>query len=425
MLLLFSYGWSPLHYAASGGDIDVVQMLLDEKCDLTLRDKDGTTAAFRAKTEGHNYIAELLVRVGGSHLLNIEDQPPTPTIQPAQPKVFQFENIKPNESPSKITKHDKPETVDGTDNAQYGKVLPRQHSTPEMGMQFPAADGTEAKRRNTLPAKPQPVARHKSIRRMIREQLEVAFNEPLYETPVTPGDEDTNDKPQPKKKMEFGFGMETLKGILKEEILKYKVQMESEDKDDLYESLDDHQSQIAASSNRSSEVRSSLSSNKKDDDDDDDEPPYMQAPPVPLLPGQPRPELPPRNIVIPPPLPPRRVSVDSVNLGVNTQQRGIVTDKAVLISAVKQLAPKLGNYWQSVALALPIDKSVSKSKSRIQSIVKQYPADNEKQALIALSEWVINHGKTASIDDVTIALRSCGLNDLVMEIQSYAQEFSA
>lgn len=44
----FRYGWTCLHYAASEGNKTMVEMLIGYGADVTTRDKDGTSPAFRA-----------------------------------------------------------------------------------------------------------------------------------------------------------------------------------------------------------------------------------------------------------------------------------------------------------------------------------------------------------------------------------------
>ncbi len=45
------YGWSALHYACTEGNKEVVEFLKQAGIDLLLRDKDGTTGAFRAQVQ--------------------------------------------------------------------------------------------------------------------------------------------------------------------------------------------------------------------------------------------------------------------------------------------------------------------------------------------------------------------------------------
>ena len=51
LLFCFRYGWSALHYACTEGHKDVVEYLKASGIDIYLRDKDGTTGAFRAQVQ--------------------------------------------------------------------------------------------------------------------------------------------------------------------------------------------------------------------------------------------------------------------------------------------------------------------------------------------------------------------------------------
>ncbi|QOJ78899.1 ankyrin repeat domain-containing protein [Infirmifilum lucidum] len=58
------YGWTPLHYAADGGHLEVARLLLDRGADVNTRDNDGRTPLDLARAMGHKEVVELLESVG-------------------------------------------------------------------------------------------------------------------------------------------------------------------------------------------------------------------------------------------------------------------------------------------------------------------------------------------------------------------------
>jgi len=58
------YEWTPLHYAANFGYMDVAVYLLDQGADINTRDEDGWTALDRACDQGHVGMVNLLVSRG-------------------------------------------------------------------------------------------------------------------------------------------------------------------------------------------------------------------------------------------------------------------------------------------------------------------------------------------------------------------------
>lgn len=75
MFILCRYGWSCLHFACIKGAKDVAQLLLDAGIDPMARDKDGTTAAYRAKEAGFNEIVDLIrLYKDSDRLLSIKEE---------------------------------------------------------------------------------------------------------------------------------------------------------------------------------------------------------------------------------------------------------------------------------------------------------------------------------------------------------------
>ena len=59
-----SYGATPLHWAAESGHVKVVKALLEAGSDIDARDNYGYTALYWAKREGRSAIEQVLVEAG-------------------------------------------------------------------------------------------------------------------------------------------------------------------------------------------------------------------------------------------------------------------------------------------------------------------------------------------------------------------------
>jgi ankyrin repeat protein len=63
-------GWSPLHYAASGGHLEVIRWLFQQKADLNALSANGTTPLMIAARERREAAADLLVALGADPTLH-------------------------------------------------------------------------------------------------------------------------------------------------------------------------------------------------------------------------------------------------------------------------------------------------------------------------------------------------------------------
>jgi ankyrin repeat protein len=62
-------GWSPLHYAATGGHVEVIQLLLDESAYIDAESPNGTTPLMMAARYGSAKAVQLLIDEGADILL--------------------------------------------------------------------------------------------------------------------------------------------------------------------------------------------------------------------------------------------------------------------------------------------------------------------------------------------------------------------
>lgn len=67
-------GWTPLHYAATGGNTDIMNMLLDKGAQLDARSPNGTTPLMMAARYGSTKAVELLLQKGADPKLTNEQK---------------------------------------------------------------------------------------------------------------------------------------------------------------------------------------------------------------------------------------------------------------------------------------------------------------------------------------------------------------
>lgn len=65
-------GWTPLHYAAAGGDTGIAKLLLDRQAKLDARSPNGTTPVMMAARGGHIMMVKLLLDAGADAALKNE-----------------------------------------------------------------------------------------------------------------------------------------------------------------------------------------------------------------------------------------------------------------------------------------------------------------------------------------------------------------
>ncbi|GAA5815097.1 hypothetical protein MFLAVUS_008603 [Mucor flavus] len=69
------YNWTPLFWAANYGHTECVRILIEEKCQLNLKDENGKTALHYAAWEGHTKCTQLMIDAGCRVDMDVAAQP--------------------------------------------------------------------------------------------------------------------------------------------------------------------------------------------------------------------------------------------------------------------------------------------------------------------------------------------------------------
>ena len=187
--------------------------------DLSLRDHDGTTAAFRAQVNGHSDVTAYLQSLGCSgEIPGPTDGTPVYSQPNKAKKTANLSTDKPSRSPEYV-------------EVDFSKVT-SQASKPKVVRQQSAASERFNALLDEMPSGP--IARSQTlphrlraggvgsnrgdVRRLIRQELEAAFNSP-YEEPVK---QSTNSAPQSFCGFSAGPSLQELQGMMRQEIEKYK-----------------------------------------------------------------------------------------------------------------------------------------------------------------------------------------------------------
>ncbi len=439
----YRYGWSALHYACSEGDMDVVRALVALGVDVRLRDKDGTSAAFRAEINHHDDIVCFLCEQGEEDdMLYIDPEyVGRDAVQPTSNDIY-----------SQIRRDKKSSATASKPNAQSRdtEVLPEPDKRPVSEILSSSGKPWDTLR-GRIKEDPQ-----MTIRRIIRKELEQALKDT---DDVDSSDEDegcydeegymrsadvmamartSQQKEEEKKKKReenlfanSGIGLDTLKGILRDEakeLLRTRSMAEpsferlapgssetlptpsararakqTPDYEDIYETV--------RHLKRSASVQPKSGSTSITDSD---------------LPRDP-PPLPPRSLGTLFRTPKADASGGSSTgpFSLNSPDTEPESSSAALVAAFDKLSASLGTDWKKLAYALPMDFTPLKVNERIMAIEEQFPEDPQKQAKLALKEWRLNTGFQASVDDLILGLREAKLHPLIDVVERAAQEFTA
>ncbi|KAK2187367.1 hypothetical protein NP493_168g03000 [Ridgeia piscesae] len=415
------YGWTALHYAATQGHLAAVQTLLSAGIDLSARDHDGTTAAFRAHINGHEDITSFLRTLGCT-----DDMFDVPDNKPEPPVYSQPNKAKKTKNPDKSKPAKEPNYVD----VDFSQIhTPPQSAAPTVARhQSAASDRTSTvfeqlqakpmRRSQTLPMRvhgPGFSSKPSVVRRVIRQELEAAFSSP-YEEPVK-ARADTSELFSAASAGPT-LQVQELRALMRQEIEKYK----------------NDQLPPAAAPAPANHTYASM-----------DEDPYATLEELSDIPATQAPE-PPGKV---PPLPPRnqhmmlaalpsdplviKEDVDDDDEGNQAEPelasmvmlKSSASANAALSECLPKMAPLLGGQWKQLARVLPIERSASRVEQRIRAIEARHPDDETSQARMALAEWRINQKQDADVDALVSALRKCHMHSLICEVESITQEFVA
>ena len=403
-LSVFRYGWTALHYASTEGKLETVKVLLAAGLEVIARDQDGTTAAFRADINGHKEVVTLLCEYGGEdELLNVLD---SFSLDDKEEPVYSKVN-KPK--PPADRRVSAPPPVDLSNFGEDGRVpslikngkptLPprnRSQSVPDGQQNDKMVPGHS----KTLPARSSKNLGRNTVRRLLRKELEVALGGDYMEPRQLAGALETQDQEDGVNVADSAIGLHTLKGIMREELDRYRRE--------------------ALGAKRSS--LSDVPPLDKSLDPDDTYASLASLPPAPPLPSQSAPPLPPRNPV----MVVRKDFVEDAESVLGTVKlKNFDPGDSALRECFARLAPQLGVNWKRLARALPLAKDNAVLEQRIKFLDESHPKSLDKQALSALVEWRVNNGKNAGLDELMIGLRKAGLLDLIPVVDRITQEFTA
>ena len=139
----------------------------------------------------------------------------------------------------------------------------------------------------------------------------------------------------------------------------------------------------------------------------------------------------------PPPLPPRHPPSDCRRPS-NTPPimekermldilRKIEYDSYVMEASFQALASRLetADDWKKLAYSLPVRGHHSMVEKKIYQVEKTYPRDVRRQAVEMLRQWRSHRGEAATVQALNVALRNCGLGNLVTVVQAATLESMA
>ena len=272
--------------------------------------------------------------------------------------------------------------------------------------EFPSSAGAASKYA-TLPPRFKE-ARNSRIRRVIQKELEAAFSD--YQNPADVVGAASAKRSDEDEVIMAGVGLQTMTRLMREEIQKYKDQI-------VKPGLPPKPAYTDATDIKEECEYESLYDTLKG---------FGQAPAPPDV-LQAESGGAENEVRQAPPLPPRNNHEDEVPLDelINSVSiKGQPTSMA-LNAAIRKLAQILGTDWKKLARALPIHRSPSRCEDRIRKIEKEHLGNTERQAVQALLDWRLNMGGAAEVDALIIAMRKCGLQDKIEEMEMVTSEFTA
>jgi len=141
---------------------------------------------------------------------------------------------------------------------------------------------------------------------------------------------------------------------------------------------------------------------------------------------------------VPPPLPPRNMVAETKKrveaIDENDDRAKLILilskiehDSAVMEACFQTLASILhsADDWKKLAYSLPLRDCSTLVEKKIKLIEGRYPGDVHRQTVELLRQWRSQKGEKATVSGVTLAMRNCGLGELVAAIEVGSEESSA
>lgn len=426
--MFLRYGWSPLHYAAIEGCLPVIEYLVAHGADISSRDKDGTTAAFRAQAYGHvNIVSYFIQSSGDEDLLLVEHSAASDQAdgdEGEEEYYASLETLRLNKAQGNGVKDVDYEAV-GRGGQETEQIVPGRGKVEVASL----------------------------VRRELLDVLEGRDEDP-YMNPISGGlVGGPGAGVEGGGKVALDIGVNTLTRILKEEFLKFRMEHEVNKVVDASKPDPGH----AHPPNPDGKLYSQLS-----DYDDIDK--YRRtaadeegnAPP-----------LPPRNSLIvaekgvekgvekgeakrssvgrkkskekkSKKSTPDRMHYMTLTLADLARQNPAKTKALVILNrfdhsgtvmeaCFQALVKNIGDIenWKKLSASLPLRNKPEAVKRCIRNLEFTYPADPHRQAIGALQSWRHYFGEAANVEALVAAMKKCGLDDKVSVVESAAEEFSA
>ena len=190
--------------------------------DLSLRDHDGATAAFRAQVNGHSDVTAYLQSLGCSgEIPGLADGTHQSPVYSQPNKAKKTANLS-TDRPARSPEYVEVDFTKVTSQSSTPKVMRQQSSAAErLNYLLDEMPSGPIARSQTLPHRLRAGgvgSNRGDVRRLIRQELEAAFSSP-YEEPVK---QSTNSAPQSFCSFSAGPSLQELQGMMRQEIEKYK-----------------------------------------------------------------------------------------------------------------------------------------------------------------------------------------------------------
>ena len=437
------YGWTALHYASTEGNFSIVEYLIGRGANVAARDKDGTTAAFRAKSLGHDDVVCLLESTGCDDLLLVTDDEASAGEYKHSESIYSrvcrrgfLETSSQNTSDANWMETMNYERIDLAHLQFEEPTSPELHGESD----YQVGIATKSDTKPTGSGGDREDDKKSKIRSLISSQLQDMFDDgDPYENPL--GTNDSEQKQEQEDVFVSGIGYNTLKNVMREEIKKFmseSVKRKShnvpttipdvnENDEGIYEKIWTSSAPEESSLNQSRSDGTTILRNggnsaaKRENREEKDRLPLPSYPP---------------------PLPPPRNSV-SLNKDADSSSPAHSTDSqekrralhvlkriehsnTVMEACFKVLVERLSNdTWKQLAYQLPLRKGREKVDRQIKLIEKRHQDNVKLKVTALLGNWRSYKGESANMDALIAALHKCSLSQLVTEVERASDEFTA